>query len=477
MNILVYVMDALRVDHVSSYGYERTTTPRIDKLAQNGIRYTRCFSPSTWTKPVGASLLTGAYPPTHGVRSREDLFNTDITRLPELLSQEGYSTVGVSTMGNVSASLGYDRGFDEYFDLYKDPDIIERRATSSAANEELDREGVNRVALPRAEDINPPLLKWIDENSSDDFFAFCWSIEPHIPYDPPRSHREFVNPDYDGEVDGSRESLPDVSNDEDMRQLIGLYDSEIKYNDEQLGLLLDGLRDRDVLDDTLVVVLGDHGDAFNEHGRLTHGHLAYDELAHVPLVIRPPNGNENSNSDVEEMTSLVDLCPTILEATDVENVPKSSQGRPLPPFGPTGSSSPVFSETRSRDIYPSFYAIRTDEWKYMEVDAPERSIDTLLETARQVYQRGLIPEIIRNPLYYLNRYRHSESRFLYNVRTDPEESNNLVQTRSEKVAELRESLYEWLNQSEQLYESLGNSGRTDIDAETAEQLRQLGYVD
>jgi len=215
MNVLVYVLDALRADHVSCYGYDRETTPRIDELADEWIVYRNAFSPATWTKPVGASLLTGAYPPVHGARSREDVFNADVTRLPELLAPHGIYSVGFSTMGNVSASLGYGREFDEYHDLYKDPEIVKRRKTQDIDSEELDHEAADEIALPRAEDLSEHVIDWLKQNTDTDFFAFCWSIEPHIPYDPPDGHRQFVDPEYDGPVDGERESLSAVKTDAD----------------------------------------------------------------------------------------------------------------------------------------------------------------------------------------------------------------------------------------------------------------------
>lgn len=475
MNVLIYVFDALRADHLTCYGYDRKTTPHIDALADDGVRYNQCFSPSTWTKPVGASLLTGAYPPTHGTRTRDDVFNSSIIRIPEILTDDGYNTVGFSTMGNVSATLGYDQGFDHYADLYKEPEIVSKRKTKSTDSEELEQESTSEIALPRAEDLTDRVIDWLSTDASP-FFAFCWSIEPHIPYNPPEGYREFVNSDYNGPVDGSRKALPDVATDADLAQLIDLYDSEIYYNDHELGRIIQHLKELNLYNDTLIIALGDHGDAFKEHGQLTHGHLPYNELIHVPLIIKPTIDQKHL-SVVEEITSLVDIAPTVAAATDVTDLPDTFQGRPLPPYGHDGSSAPVYSETRSRDIYPAFYSVRTTDWKYMEVDPPDRSISTYIKTAKQVLKRDLLFDILQNPLYFYRRYRQSETEFLFDIKGDPAEQSNLIRDNQEQAAMMQKLLDDWFDRCINLNNQLEKGSNGQIDKATGEQLRRLGYID
>ncbi|MFC6799891.1 sulfatase-like hydrolase/transferase [Haladaptatus sp. DYSN1] len=476
MNVIIYVLDALRADHLSCYGYTRETTPNIDALAAEGFRYENCFSPATWTKPVSASILTGAYPPVHGMRTREDTFDADITRLSELLSDVGFDTGGFSTMGNVSKSIGYGRGFDQYLDLYKDEKIVKKRATKSAETEELDHETTDEIALPRAEDLTEQLVDWIDCREND-FFAFCWSIEPHIPYDPPKQYRMFVDSEYDGSVDGQRDTLPEVKSEADLNHLKALYDGEIRYNDDEIGRIVSYLKDIGEYKDTLIVITGDHGDAFNEHGRLTHGHLPYDELAHVPLVVKPPQSMDATTTSYTETCSLIDIFPTVAKSVEVASLPATVQGRPLPPVGPTGSSVPVFSETISRDIYPAFYSVRTEKWKYMTVDQPDRTLGTLLDTVQILYKRNIITDILSNPWYYFKRYQHSEDEYLYDLQSDPGETKNLVDSQPEQVSELNEHLQAWLKDSERIHRELKTTGSGSIDSATDEQLRLLGYID
>ncbi|WP_158055631.1 sulfatase-like hydrolase/transferase [Halorussus halophilus] len=479
MNVLVYVLDALRADHLSCYGYERETSPNIDRLADEGIVFEQCFTPATWTRPVAGSILSGSYPPTHGTQTRHDTFHPHVPSLAEQFRTAGFETVGITTMGNVSSAVGFDAGFDEFYDLYKDEQVIAERRTSTVSEEELTEEDVEKVALPRAEDINDIFERWLGERDGDDpFFAFAWSIEPHIPYDPPEGFREYVASDYDGPVDGERECLKQVETAADLNQLKGLYDGEIAYNDACLGELLDHLRDADILDETLVVVVGDHGEAFNEHGRLTHGHAPYDELMHVPFVVRAPDGANGFRA--QDLCSLIDMYPTVLEyATDgsvsLENVQGSSLADALAGT-PTDVHDYVFAKTDTYDMQNTFYGVRSDTWKYIDVETPDKGGRNLLELVKYVFEKGVLTDILRNPRYYLNRYRYSETEFLYNLLEDPEERTNLVEVDPDRHARFEDLLEAWHEDCVRIREqSAENRTEVEIDDATLEQLQQLGY--
>jgi len=481
MNIILYVLDALRADHLSCYGYERETTPNIDRLADDGLLFERCFTPATWTRPVAASICSGSYPPTHGTETRHDTFDPHVPALAEKLSEARYDTIGVTSMGNVSSAINFDRGFDQFYDLYKDPDVVSKRRTSSVADEELKQEDVSEVALPRAEDLNHAFLDWLERRENErPFFAFFWSIEPHIPYDPPEEYRDFVDPDYAGPVDGERECLKDVESDADLGQLKALYDGEIAYNDACLGSLLERLKMEEIYDDTLIVVVGDHGDAFQEHGRLTHGHAPYDELMHVPFVARPPEGCA-TDSRIEALCSLIDLYPTVLEVTTDRDVPEKVQGVSLADTlhgGTIDGHEYVYSKTTSYDMQNTFYGVRSDDWKYIEIETPETSGRNVLKLARYVLEKGVLTDIIRNPKYYLDRYRYSETEFLYDLSEDPDETENFIREQPKQGERLSELLSKWHSRCVELGKT-GSVTEPDepIDEATQEQLRQLGYTD
>jgi len=166
-NVLIYIIDALRADHLSCYGYGRATSPAIDALAAEPgvVRFSRAYSPATWTKPVAASILSGCYPPAHGVRSRSDLFIRAVPRLPEILQAAGYSTAAVSTIGNVSSVLGFGIGFDHFVDLYKDPDLAREREVSNSGAWKLYFEEDTTVVLPLAEDVNQRAIQWLADRA------------------------------------------------------------------------------------------------------------------------------------------------------------------------------------------------------------------------------------------------------------------------------------------------------------------------
>jgi arylsulfatase A-like enzyme len=477
MNVLVYVVDALRADHLSSYGYDRETTPNIDALCEDGIRYEQCFSTATWTRPASVSLLTGAYPPTHGVRHREHRFPPDLPRLPQLLSEAGYETVGISTMGNVSTTLGYDVGFDSYHDLYKDDDIIEKRKESSTTRERLVHEDRDEIALPRAEDITER-LEPIYDDPSENLFAFCWSIDPHMPLDPPEGYRTFLDSAYDGPINGSFKSMPEELADDDISRLIDLYDSEISYVDAQIGAIVDELQRKGLYDETLLVVVGDHGEAFHEHETIFHGNVPYDEVLHVPLVIKPPGSNADSGT-VSDMVSIVDICPTILDVLDIDTRPACVQGQVVAPFNESPDDVPVFSETQLREFKPAYRTVRTDRWKYINTEWPP-----LTDVIRGLYaHRGEISNLrfmlatLRDSLY--SEIFDTEDELLYEVSSDPCEQRTLAAEQPEKTAQYRSRLDEWLDECATLREDIAEAMDTEdeIDAATAEQLKQLGYVD
>lgn len=482
MNVLLYVLDAFRADHCSCYGYERDTTPTIDSLATEGVRFAQCFSPSTWTRPVAASVLTGLYPPAHGTRTKNDSFDPPRPPLAERFVDGGFETVGITAMGNVSSTTNFHRGFDRFFDLYKDERIIEKRSTSTSADEELrDESGI--VALPRAEDITETFGRWL-QNRDDQrpFFAFAWSIEPHIPYNPPDGYKMYRDPGYDGPVDGTRGSLKRVTSEADLEHLKALYDEEIRYNDAEIGWLLDHLRTAGEYEDTAIVVIGDHGDAFNEHGRLTHGHSPHEEVIHVPWVVKTP-GNVTGNI-VSEQVGLVDVYSTLLEyATDPSlsdgssPVGGHSQAGVLTGKGPDEHEQ-LFFETKSYDMQNAFYGVRTPEWKYIEVEGPETNLTTTLDLLQYVLTKDILLDILRNPMYYWQRYRYEETRLLFDLTSDPGEQENVIEDYPEIGEKFDVLLQAWRETCEDFRDAATN-GDTDlnIDAQTREQLRELGYAE
>jgi arylsulfatase A-like enzyme len=380
-------------------------------------------------------------------------------------------------MGNVSSTLGYDVGFDSYYDLYKNDEIIRKRKQSSTDREQLVHEERNKIALPRAEDITER-LEPLYKNSPDELFTFCWSIDTHMPLDPPEEHRVFTDSTYNGNVDGSFGSIPDELTDDDISHLIDLYDSEIHYVDAQIGKVLDMLKQEKVYDDTMVVIMGDHGEAFREHETIFHGNFPYDEVLHVPLILKPPN-NDVGPETVSNTVSIVDILPTILDLLGVDDSPNCIQGQALPPFEKTSDHKPVYSETQLREFKPAYRTGRTDRWKYVDIDRP-----ALIDVLRGLYNhRGSLP----GPRFTLatirdgvcNEIFNTDDKFLYDLSTDPDENYNLATERPDLIGQFQTQLSEWINDCIEIRNEVVDStdSKTDIDAATEEQLKQLGYFE
>lgn len=509
-NVLIYVIDALRADHVGCYGYQRPTTPHLDALAAEAtaVRFTRAFTPSTWTKPVAASILSGCYPPAHGVRTRRDLFLRAVPRLPELLGSMGYRTMAVSTIGNVSSSLGFAIGFDQFVDLYKDPDLASRREVSNTGVWKLYFEQDTTVVLPLAEDVNQVALRWLSQHGDRPWFLFLWVLDPHDPYYPPDGFDRWRDPSYRGRIDGSAESVRRVRSEADRQRLIDLYDGEIAYTDEQFGRLVDWLRQQGLYDDTLIVVAGDHGEAFGEHGDFVHGHLAYEEIMHVPLIIRFPSGmalalpkrtrqaksvsgasrpstpppgspatpdtakptrsegrpgpslsKESAGLVCDALTQLTDIAPTILDALGQGSLGQGMQGYSLLPVlrEKLPPRQAVYAETQASAANNRLLAARNGRWKYLRVDPPgDYSTATEKATALQVgwkqrlagyWQQLRNPEMLRKLLrnpMFYVRRQLAAREMLFDLEADPGEQRNLIRQYPEIAAQMRAALDAWL---------------------------------
>lgn len=496
-NVLIYIVDALRADHLSCYGYHRNTTPAIDALADDphAVRFTAAFSPSTWTKPVAASLLTGCYPPAHGVRTRLDLFTRASPRLPALLQSAGYRTLGVSAIGNVSSPMGFGLGFDRFVDLYKEPALASRRQVSNPGAWKLAYEGDVMVVLPLAEDVNEAALAWLQgvTQAADrrPWFMFLWALDPHDPYLPPPGFDRWCDPAYRGRIDGSSESVRRVRSRADVQRLLDLYDGEIAYTDQQLGVLLEALRSLGLYDDTLIAVMGDHGEAFGDHGDFVHGHLAYDEVMRVPLVIKFPARVPVPAGASDILAQLTDVAPTVLDALGLGHLSAGMQGYSLLP--PLRRTQPpravVYAETQASTANNRLLAVRTERWKLLEVEPPgdysghggappqpATLRQRLAGYLQQLANPDMVKKVLRNPMFYVRR-QMAERSMLFDLAHDPHERENVAARHPQVVQELRAMLDAWLVEGRVYAGSDEGAGvELGLDEETLRQLQGLGYL-
>ena len=282
------MLDTLRADHLSGYGYERSTTPILDAFAQENLKAAYALTAAPWTPASVASMFTGLYLTSHGMVPPNDRslakkglvrLNSNLETLPEKLKGLGYQTAGVSPNPWITKQFGYAQGFDEFHFIAREP--------------------ANKIAESGREIINA----WEQAGQEKPFFLYLHFLDPHNPYAPPAG--------FDKRYTGNLTKSPFSAYSEQMQNDINLYDGEIAFMDQELGKFFEYLKKKGLYDDLMIVIVADHGEQFLEHGNLRHGNKPYNEEAHVPLIIKT-NRKVDSGRVISESVSTVDLLPTIL---------------------------------------------------------------------------------------------------------------------------------------------------------------------
>ena len=306
-SVILIVIDTLRADHLGLYGYARPTSPNLDAWAKDGRVFDHAFAPAPWTLPSFASIYTGHWPLVHqgGRTVRSDTGDAGqqapveyLPALAEILQAEDVQTMAVVNNGNLAPAFGMARGFDVYdLDLSKGGPNPHRSAADT---------------IQRAFEL-------VDAVAEQPFFLVIHLVDPHHPYSalPP------FRGSFTAAVAGSNFTLPitdlqglgvDELSAEDKAFIIAAYDEEIAYIDQQLGVLRDGLADRGLLEDGLIIFTADHGEELFEHGGFKHGHALWQELLHVPLIVWGAGVNPGRDATP---VSLVDIAPTVLDWLDL----------------------------------------------------------------------------------------------------------------------------------------------------------------
>ncbi|NGM71406.1 sulfatase [Natronolimnobius sp. AArcel1] len=348
-HIILLSADALRADHLSCHGYHRETSPVLDDLAAESLHFTNAYSASSHTREAVPALLTGEYPDT-AIGSDYRLATETIA---SMLREDGFTTGGFHSNPFVSRAYGFDRGFDTF-----DDDLhFGKHKLIALAQRAIDK--LRNRHYARADEINERSLEWIDSLESDEPF-FLWNhyMDTHGPYEPPGEYETLYHDE--GLSGRDAQSLyrraikdPDSITDDERELLIALYDAEIRYNDEQIGAFLDELRERELLERSLLIFTADHGDAFGEHGYYEHPRYLHDEITHVPLLVRPPGGTKET---VETPASTLDVAATIAAGVRSD---ADVEGRSL--FDLEDEDRTVFMQARGEkeDSHRRRYALRT----------------------------------------------------------------------------------------------------------------------
>lgn len=383
-NVLLITVDTLRADHLSSYGARPGQTPTLDRLAVEGARFVWAFAQQPNTNGQHASLFTGTYPATHGVRVHMvDRLPADLPTLAEVLQAAGYATAGIySWISLEPAFSGLERGFAVYqgYVLNRPEVLTDGRMQYLAATV---RRLTEYVAVVRTADLvlqashgledridgradvtTDAALQWLQQGRRP-FFLWVHYFDPHYPYTPPPPYDRQFDPDYTGDLDGSlatiRRLRPGVAlAARDRAHLLALYDGEVAFTDAQIGRLVATLATSGLLDQTIVIVTGDHGESFGEHDAWLHGTTLYNTEVHVPLLVRYP-ARITPGTVVTAPVQGIDIMPTVLDLLGLP-VPPTVEGRSLVPLL-TGASDGGDREAISQTPDDRFLAIARDGWK------------------------------------------------------------------------------------------------------------------
>jgi arylsulfatase A-like enzyme/Tfp pilus assembly protein PilF len=344
-NLLLITLDTTRADRLGCYGHAAARTPTLDALARSGVRFERAFATAPLTLPSHATMMTGLYPPEHGLRTNgKGRLHKDVPACAATLKRAGYRTAAFVGAFVLDSKFGLDQGFDVY-----DDDLTGTRRTEDP----LHRERSSSAVVDRA-------LDWLSRFSRRPFFCWVHLYDPHFPYQP---HVEDFGDDF--------RRAP--------------YDGEIAYVDRQVQRLTAFLESRGLTDRTLIMVVGDHGEGLGDHEEEMHGYMLYNSTLHVPWIVSRPR-QIPSGAVVSQPVSLVDVMPTVLDCLDVPPPPKISGRSLVPAFsGEPTRPSPCYAETEEPRLDNGWSGLQmflTPEWKYIRTARPElyRWIDDVHES-------------------------------------------------------------------------------------------------
>ncbi|MCG6963495.1 MAG: sulfatase [Acidobacteria bacterium] len=437
-DILVVLVDALRADQLGCFGAGRNTSPNIDAVASGGVKFDRAISQSTFTACSIASLFTGLYPHHHGLywgslgngqtRSAH-MLSPDYETLAELLAANGYATMSCFQNRTLRAELGFGQGFQVYKEIRGGKSMGSRR-------------------------IIDTYLRWLAERTSTEpTFAYLHLLDLHEPYDPrPPYETTFLPADaaapaadlstqngwfaWSHELERGERQIPAA----ELRWVVARYDGIVRSVDKEIGRMVHRLRDLGRYENTLLVITADHGDGFFEHGFLGHCRTPYEEVVHVPLILKLPGG-DFAGLTVPHQVELVDLLPTLAEMATGGNVelPDGLDGCSLAPLLVSGSQNPLPGQCR--------------------------------EALSEVLLKGehLVVAVRDGNLTYF--VGDGIEPALYDRTTDPSETVNLVGRGLPGESRLRQRALEVITDRQ-----VTRVRRHPVDSEALEQIRALGYL-
>lgn len=423
-NILIVVVDALREDTLGISGYGHNTSPEIDKFARNSVIFKNAYTSSSWTKPSVASLFSALHPVRHNTLGIKLKLPEELNTLAEVLKNDGYKTFFLGG-GNpfIGSKFSFDQGFDHYF------------------NKKSDAAG-----------LSCRFSKLLPELKKGKFFGYLHYMDVHLPYNKNKFNYTFSSRRGNyrftpGEI--KRRGIRELDRkgkltENDKVELKALYDGQVRYVDEQIGILLEMLKSESMLKNTLVIITSDHGEEFWDHGGFEHGHSLYNELIRIPLII---GGNGLKSLIKEKSVSIIDIFPTIL---DVAKIPSSI-------FNFDGLSFQRYLLSRKGGVDRNIFAtgIMYGRNKYC-----------LIRNKKKI----ICNSINKNKVHELKNWKNKSYEY-YEISSDPGESENLFKEKTSEVLKL----VKLLNQFILLNPDFKKSEKT-LGKDMQERLKTLGYL-
>jgi arylsulfatase A-like enzyme len=418
-NVILISVDSLRKDHIGIYGYEKNTTPNIDKFAKKSLVFTNAVGQSSWTLPSHISIFTSLYPSSHGVPYIGYQLNKNITMFHEFLKSQNYTSIAIINNVYLSSIFGFNRSFDFF-------------------NEQFANYTKNGKTIT---DVNKHFFDWLNKNHQKKFFAFIQYIDSHCPY---IAHEKYFT-NYQQEHEKYKylekkcaSSLKNYTPTKDEIQFMKkAYDSDIAFVDENLNELFKKLEVLGIINKTIIILTSDHGDQFMEHGGLEHAYTLYDEVISVPLIIWHPKLNTKI---INTQVQLIDIMPTILDFLGL-SIPNNIDGKSLIAVisGNSNKETPAFSEKPPYKII----SVRFNDFKF----------------------------ILTN----------NTNRELYDLKNDPNEKENVTKKYPGIANQLERMILEYKIETTKKANMFNGSifkeiGELNLDPAVREKLRELGYV-
>lgn len=424
-NVILISLDTLRADHLGCYGYQRPTTPTLDKFASEGVLFEDVTSTSPWTLPAHGSMLTGLYPNRHGLKSLHCSLPDDITTLAEVFKQHGFSTAAVVNVYFVSEKYGFDRGFDSF--VYIERFVDEWRPSK----------------------VGDKAIEWLSQQNDKPFFLFLHYFDVHGDYSSSLNYeKQFVRP-YQGIADGTTEQLHRFRdglvslNQTDAEHLIDLYDAGIRQLDDGIARLFSCLETKKLLDNSLIIITSDHGEEFLDHGGVLHSQTQYQELVHIPLIMRGPGIPRSKR--IKQAVSMVDVMPTVLSSFAISE-PTSLDGLDLCPlWQKKGYQLParyIFSEASKEKEHPQKFNPKFD-----------------------------IKRAVRHPRYKLHYDKLTKGKKLYDLQNDLQEKFDVASKHPQLVDSMLLQLKDFMSVSKKGIQL------PPLSPEEIQKLKSLGYID